>query len=146
MCNLVDPAGYQDFPHIAPDNIEKRTGVLLGYHTIAEDDVKSGKHLFHAGQILYSKIRPNLSKAIMVDFGGLCRADMYPVDTKEDTRFLWYYMLSNEFLQQASRAGFRLVLLKINQKEFSEVMVRMTSHEEQQAIVIILDDIFEKGQ
>ncbi len=144
MSNLVDPAGYQDFPHIAPDNIEKRTGVLLEYHTIAEDGVKSGKHLFHAGQILYSKIRPYLSKIVMVDFDGLCSADMYPVNAKEDTRYLWYYMLSDEFLEQASNAGSRSVLPKINQKELSKVMVRMTSLEEQQAIVIILDNIFEK--
>ena len=144
MSNLVDPAGYQDFPHIAPDNIEKRTGVLLEYHTIAEDGVNSGKHLFHAGQILYSKIRPNLSKIVMVDFDGLCSADMYPVNAKEDTRYLWYYMLSDEFLEQASNAGSRSVLPKINQKELSKVMVRMTSLEEQQAIVIILDNIFEK--
>lgn len=49
---------YQSFPHIAPDNIEKKTGVLLEYHTIAEDGVTSGKHRFYSGQILYSKIRP----------------------------------------------------------------------------------------
>ena len=59
--NLVEPSNYLEFPHIAPDNIEKRTGILLDYHTIAEDGVKSGKHRFYAGQILYSKIRPYLS-------------------------------------------------------------------------------------
>lgn len=42
--NLVEPSNYLEFPHIAPDNIEKRTGILLDYHTIAEDGVKSGKH------------------------------------------------------------------------------------------------------
>ena len=74
--NLVEPSNYLEFPHIAPDNIEKRTGILLDYHTIAEDGVKSGKHRFYAGQILYSKIRPYLSKVVMVDFDGLCSADM----------------------------------------------------------------------
>ena len=144
--NLVDPADYQDFPHIAPDNIEKKTGILLEYHTIAEDGVKSGKHLFHAGQILYSKIRPYLSKVIIVNFDGLCSADMYPVNAKENARYLWYYLLSDEFLEQASNAGSRSVLPKINQKELSKVMVRITSLEEQQAIAIILDDIFKNEQ
>lgn len=144
--NLVNPADYQDFPHIAPDNIEKNTGVLLEYHTIAEDGVKSGKHLFHVGQILYSKIRPYLSKVVIVDFDGLCSADMYPIDAKENARYLWYYMLSDEFLEQASSAGSRSVLPKINQKELSKVMVRITSLDEQQAIAIILDDIFKKEQ
>lgn len=86
--NLVEPSNYLEFPHIAPDNIEKRTGILLDYHTIAEDGVKSGKHRFYAGQILYSKIRPYLSKVVMVDFDGLCSADMYPIEAKENTKYL----------------------------------------------------------
>ena len=142
--NLVDVAEYQDFPHIAPDNIEKKTGVLLEYHTVAEDKVKSGKHRFYAGQILYSKIRPYLSKVIVVDFDGVCSADMYPIEAKENTRFLWYQMLSNEFLDKASNSGSRSVLPKINQKELSIISMRICSLPEQQEIVRILDTVLEK--
>lgn len=87
--NLVDPKKTPNCPHIAPDNIEKRTGRLLAYRTIAEDGVTSGKHRFFAGQILYSKIRPYLSKVIIIDFDGLCSADMYPINAKQDTKYLW---------------------------------------------------------
>ena len=139
--NLVEPSNYLEFPHIAPDNIEKRTGILLDYHTIAEDGVKSGKHRFYAGQILYSKIRPYLSKVVMVDFDGLCSADMYPIEAKENTKYLLYYMLSDMFLEQASSAGSRSVLPKINQKELSAIKVRITSAEEQEEVVRILDYI-----
>ena len=139
--NLVDPSAYLEYPHIAPDNIEKRTGILLDYHTIAEDGVKSGKHRFYAGQILYSKIRPYLSKVVMVDFDGLCSADMYPIEAKENTKYLLYYMLSDMFLEQASSAGSRSVLPKINQKELSAIKVRITSAEEQEEVVRILDYI-----
>ena len=142
--NLVDVAEYQDFPHIAPDNIEKKTGVLLEYHTVAEDKVKSGKHRFYAGQILYSKIRPYLSKVVVVDFDGVCSADMYPIEAKGDTRFLWYQMLSNEFLDRASNSGSRSVLPKINQKELSIIPIRICSLSEQQEIVRILDTVLEK--
>ena len=145
--NLVDPTDYQDCPHIAPDNIEKKTGVLLEYHTIAEDGVTSGKHRFYPGQILYSKIRPYLSKVVVVDFNGLCSADMYPIEANQDPRCLWYYMLSEEFLEQASSAGSRSVLPKINQKELSAVMVNISSNVEEQAeIVRILDSLFAKEQ
>lgn len=137
--NLVEPSNYLEFPHIAPDNIEKRTGILRDYHTIAEDGVKSGKHRFYAGQILYSKIRPYLSKVVMVDFDGLCSADMYPIEAKENTKYLLYYMLSDMFLEQASSAGSRSVLPKINQKELSAIKVRITSDEEQKEVVRILD-------
>lgn len=137
--NLVEPSNYLEFPHIAPDNIEKRTGILLDYHTIAEDGVKSGKHRFYAGQILYSKIRPYLSKVVMVDFDGLCSADMYPIEAKENTKYLLYYMLSDMFLEQASSAGSRSVLPKINQKELSAIKVQITTVEEQKEVVRILD-------
>lgn len=140
--NLVEPKEYQDFPHIAPDNIEKRTGRLLQYNTIAEDGVKSGKHRFYSGQILYSKIRPYLSKVVMVNFDGLCSADMYPIEAKEDAKYLWYYMLSDEFLEQASTAGSRSVLPKINQKELAKLIVNIPSIEEQEEIVKILDKLF----
>ena len=145
--NLVDPAEYQSFPHIAPDNIEKKTGVLLEYHTIAEDGVTSGKHCFYSGQILYSKIRPYLSKAVVVDFDGLCSADMYPIEAYQNARCLWYYMLSDEFLLQASTAGSRSVLPKINQKELSALTVHLpTNDREQEEIARILDELFDKEQ
>lgn len=139
--NLVQPSEYQNFPHIAPDNIEKRTGVLLHYNTIAEDKVTSGKHRFYPGQILYSKIRPYLSKVVMVDFDGLCSADMYPIEAKENTRYLWYYMLSDDFLEQAASAGSRSVLPKINQKELSKLYVNIPDIDEQEEVVKILDKI-----
>lgn len=145
--NLVNPLDFPDLPHIAPDNIEKKTGVLLEYHTVSEDGVTSGKHRFYPGQILYSKIRPYLSKVVVVDFNGLCSADMYPIEAEENARCLWYYMLSEEFLEQASSAGSRSVLPKINQKELSALTVVLpTLKDEQEEIVRILDDVFAKEQ
>ena len=144
--NLVDPKDYLTYPHIAPDNIEKRSGLLLDYRTIEEDGVTSGKHRFYAGQILYSKIRPYLSKVVIVDFDGLCSADMYPIEAKGDTKYLWYYMLSDEFLEQASSAGSRSVLPKINQKELSRLTVKIPTLPEQNEIVRILDNLLEKEE
>jgi type I restriction enzyme S subunit len=76
--NLVPPAEFPNHPHVAPDNIEKGKGRLLECRTVRQDEVKSGNHRFSSGQISYSKIRPNLSKAAIVNFEGLCSADMYP--------------------------------------------------------------------
>lgn len=141
--NLVNPNDFLDYPHIAPDNIEKRTGKLLEYRTIEQDKVKSDKHRFYAGQILYSKIRPYLSKVVIIDFDGLCSADMYPIETELDTKFLWYYMLSDDFVMYASSAGSRSVLPKINQKELSEILTIVPPFREQQEIVRLLDNLLE---
>lgn len=45
------------------------------------------------------------------------------------------------FLEQASSAGSRSVLPKINQKELSAIKVQITSDEEQEEVVRILDYI-----
>ena len=147
--NIVDPKDYQDFPHIAPDNIEKKTGRLLEYHTIAEDKVTSEKHKFFAGQILYSKLRPYLSKVVMIDFDGLCSSDMYPIEAgvNMNVKYLWYLMLSYDFLQQASMAMSGITLPRIGQKELSMIKMHITTHlDEQLEIVRILDKLLSKEQ
>ncbi len=85
--NLVKPDEFLDFTHLAPDNIEKGNGVLLPCRTVREDKVASSNHRFYPGQIVYSKIRPNLAKVVVVDFDGLCSADMYPINALIDARY-----------------------------------------------------------
>ena len=77
----------------------------------------------------------------MVDFDGLCSADMYPIEARQNTRYLFYYMLSNAFLEQASSAGSRSVLPKINQKELSRLKVSIPTIDEQAEVVKRLDKI-----
>ena len=100
--NMIhDFNGYEDYPHIGIDSIEKETGRLSGYRTVAEDGVISGKYLFTDKHIIYSKIRPNLNKVAMPDFVGICSADAYPILVKERIcvkEYLGYTMRSQYFL------------------------------------------------
>lgn len=133
--NMVSPNEYPDLPHIAPDSIEKGTGKLLRYRTISEDGVFSPKHYFYPGHILYSKIRPKLSKAVLIDFEGLCSADMYPIKSHIDTEYLFYYMLSNPFLEQATKKDNRVKMPKINQEDLNDILVPIPPLKEQRLIV-----------
>jgi type I restriction enzyme, S subunit len=141
--NLVSPENYSDYPHIAPDNIEKGSGKLLDFKTIQEDKVFSPKHLFYPGQILYSKIRPYLSKCLLINFQGLCSADMYPINSDIDTTYLFRYILSNIFLKLINKAsGSRVVLPKANQKQVYSIPVPIAPFQEQKEIVRRIEFLF----
>jgi type I restriction enzyme, S subunit len=139
--NLVKPSNFLDLPHLAPDNIEKSTGVLLPCATVREDKVISSNHRFYPGQIIYSKIRPNLAKVVVVDFEGLCSADMYPIDPLIDTSYLHRYMLADAFLVQAVKTDTRVAMPKINQLELNAISVPVPPLAEQQRIVAKVDQL-----
>lgn len=145
--NLVDPNSFSDYFLIAPDNIEVNTGRLINRPLVSEINPKSGKHLFDKGVIIYSKIRPYLNKLIIADFIGLCSADMYPIDKTvyTETKFIFYYMLSNEFLSYSTTAGERSVLPKINQKGLKEIPFPLPPLQEQQEIVRRVECLFAKA-
>jgi len=137
--NLVDPSGYASSPHIAPNHIESGTGRLLPYATVAEDGVTSAKHLFRSGHIIYSKIRPYLAKAVLVDFDGLCSADCYPVGTPMVASFLHRWMITSTFTEATSKSQGRTVLPKINQKALATMDVPVAPLNEQRRIVAKID-------
>jgi type I restriction enzyme S subunit len=139
--NLVDPAKYQNYPHVAPDNIESRTGRLLPYDTIKNSAVFSAKHLFFTGCILYSKIRPALAKVVTVDFDGLCSADMYPIRPFIDRQYLQKYMLSDAFVCQSIAEDTRVAMPKINQAALAKIFVALPPLAEQHRIVAKVDEL-----
>jgi type I restriction enzyme, S subunit len=97
---------------------EKPSSWILPYRTIKEDKVISPKHRFRPGQLIYSKIRPYLRKAMIASFEGACSADMYPLSPKEhvSNRFLLYWLISEQFAGFTIDHQGRTVLPKINQE------------------------------
>lgn len=138
--NLVPPTFYLEYPQISPENIAKNTGKLLSYSTVEDSGIISGNHLFYKGQIIYSKIRPNLNKAIIAPFDGLCSADMYPIEAKINSKYLLYAMLSRHFVEQVTLImQDRVKMPKINQDELGNVGVYIVPDIEQKEIVLYLD-------
>lgn len=152
--NLVEPDEYSDYPQVSPENIEKGSGKLLPCKTVSEVGIISGNHLFFKGQILYSKIRPKLNKITIAPFDGLCSADMYPIETRQNKLFVFYAMLSDVLLAQVSMiTEDRVKMPKINQDELGNTWFALPSIDEQDEIVryligkcVEIDDLIQKKE
>lgn len=142
--SLVDPTRpeFARLPHIAPDSIEKGSGRLLGYRTAREDGVTSGKYRFEAGDVLYSKIRPNLNKVALVDLAGVCSADMYALDVDRNLatpEYVAYVLRSQDFLDYATSLSNRANIPKLNREQLLRFDLHLPPVSEQRRIAAILD-------
>lgn len=140
--NLVSPQNYGAYLHLAPDNIEKFSGKLFDCNTVADDKIKSPNHLFFKGQLIYSKIRPALRKAVIAPFDGLCSADMYPLNVFCKTEFLLLYILSDIFTYQVLANETRVKMPKTNQEELKKVLIPLPPLAEQERIAAKIKDAF----
>ena len=141
----VDPkeSRYRDLPHVNGENIESGTGRLLAVRSAAEDRMTSGKYLFEAGVVLYSKLRPYLKKAAIADFRGLCSADMYPILPKPDKltlSFLLQIFLSEPFTTYAESESQRARMPKLNRDQLLAYSAPLPPLEEQRRIGGVLKE------
>ena len=144
-CKMInDFQEYMAYPHIGIDSIEKDTGNLIGYRTILEDNVISGKYLFSSQHILYSKIRPNLNKVALPNFNGLCSADAYPILPKKDVCNRWYLafvLRSKYFLDYILQFSSRTNLPKVNKKEIAGFSFPLPPLELQNKFAVFVEKI-----
>ena len=142
----IDPKEepYRSMPLVAPNHIEQNTGRLIGIETAKDQNAISGKYLFQPGDVVYSKIRPNLCKAFIAEFDGLCSADMYalrPLPDRIMTRFLLSILLGEHFTSFARTRCVRTGIPKLNRQELSEYELPLPTIEDQKQISSYLEAI-----
>lgn len=141
---VTDYEKYANYPHVGIDSIEKNTGRLFGYRTIAEDKVISGKYLFTPKHIIYSKIRPNLNKVAMPDFEGLCSADAYPILPNENIClriYLGCVMRSEFFLEYILPFSRRANMPKVNKEQLSGFVLPIPNIDLQQQFAAFVEQV-----
>jgi len=139
----VDPKLPQisALPLYAPNHIECRTGRLLGLETAAEQGAISGKYPVKRGEIVYSKIRPALRKAMLAPQDGLCSADMYALRPicNNDAKFILYAMLSDGFSVAAELVSDRVAMPKVNRDTLADLLLPTAPVAVQKSVARYLD-------
>lgn len=135
---LVDPTtdAHSGRQHIGIDRIESATGRLLPTQTAEQDAVTSAKFLFGPEDVVLSKIRPNLRKAVFPRQEGLASADAYPLRPAAGVRpeVLLEVLLSDEFTAAAVARSGRTKMPKINRTELFSIEVPVIDVERQDEV------------
>ena len=144
----VDPKQdpYREMILVAPNHIESNTGRLVAQESAESQGAESGKYLCLPGDVVYSKIRPALRKASLVDMSCLCSADMYPLRVRHslDNRFLLWTILSEPFSRFAIMESQRVAMPKINRESLNELRLLLPPLEEQGKISVQIDKEVER--
>ena len=139
----VDPEiePYSSMLLVAPNHIESGTGRLLAKETAANQGAISGKYLCSAGEVIYSKIRPALAKAVLAPEDCLCSADMYPMRStgRLRSRYLLLVLLSSQFTAWSVLEADRVAMPKVNRETLNDLRLPIPPLNEQDAIADFLE-------
>lgn len=142
---MVDPK-VGDVMHdvlIAPNHVERNTGRLLAIETADAQGADSSKYRVKSGQIVYSKIRPTLNKAVTAPCDCLCSADMYPISFDSDrvsNRYALYQMLSRPIHDYVTERSMRVKMPKVNREELADLPWLLPPFDVQEAISDEIDE------
>ena len=144
-CTNVDT---KDIPETAwildLEDIEKDTGKILQKLTLKERNSASTKHLFHKGQILYSKLRPYLNKVVLADDDGFCTSEILPLNFNGYIlpEYAKCYMMSPTFLRYANHCSYGVKMPRLGTLDGKEAVLTMPPINEQKRIADKVSQLF----
>ena len=138
----VDPTRVPDALYVGLEHIEKDSGRLLEHGSAA--DVRSTKTVFHAGDVLYGKLRPYLNKVCIPDFDGICSTDIlvFPRQSHLDNHFLKYRLLSSDFVQFANIHVGGVQHPRVHFNQLAQFRMALPPLPEQRRIVARIEELF----
>lgn len=131
------------FNYVGLESIQGHTGKLLAYQHTPGAEIKSTKNVFHAGEILYGKLRPYLNKVHLAGTDGICSTDIYvlrPIKRQAHPLFAANFLRSPPVLAVVSNAMAGANLPRIGQDSLLAIPMPVPPLAEQERIVKLLDE------
>ena len=118
------------------EDIEKDTGKLLAKKRMKDAASKSEKHIFYAGNVLYSKLRPYLNKAIIADEDGYCTSEILAFDFGQiNNEYAQIYLMSPFFVDCAMSDAYGVKMPRLGSAQGNAAFMPIPPLPEQKRIV-----------
>lgn len=137
-----EPGGDgDDHRYLSLEHIEAHTGRLLGHGSSGE--VKSAKNVYAAGDVLYGKLRPYLSKVARPDTPGVCSTDIlvFKPSAHLENGYLSALLQSHAVTAHAMKHAKGINLPRVSPKALGAFEAPVPPLPEQRRIVARLDAV-----
>lgn len=137
----VEPNGFRAVPYLSLEHIESSTTRILGRGK--SSDARSTKSVFHAGDVLYGKLRPYLNKVAVPDFDGICSTDIlvFPKSPCVESKFLMWFLTQPAVVSFANHNSSGIQLPRTSFAKLAELEFPVPPYAEQQRIVAKLETL-----
>lgn len=142
----VDPAHVPCARYIGLEHIEANSMRLIGEGVAS--DVTSTKSVFHAGDVLYGKLRPYLNKITRPSFDGICSTDILVFTQRDnlDSGFLAYFLNQASFVEAAHHGSAGVELPRASWKDLANIPFPLPPLDQQRLIAALIGQIKAKQQ
>ena len=143
----ITPAAADARPYVGLEHLAQGRPALLGWSPAGS--ATSAKTVFRAGDVLFGKLRPNLRKAAVAPFDGLCSTDILPLfgNNGLDTPYLLQLAQWSRLQQHAVATASGTKMPRTSWKQLGDFAFSLPPLPEQRKIAAILssvDDAIEK--
>ena len=128
------------------EDIEKDSGKIIAFHSFEKRKSESTKHIFHKGDLLYSKLRPYLNKVVIAPKDGFCTSEILPLNFNGVllNKFAQKLLMSPFFLSTVNMLTYGVKMPRLGTDDAKEIFIPLPSLFEQQRIVAKIEELFAK--
>ena len=141
-CKNAEPNEIEEEDWILDlEDIEKDSGKILALKTKKQIDVKSTKHVFIKGNVLYSKLRPYLNKCVIAPKNGFCTSEILPLDFGEHiyNKYAQLYLMSPFFVDYTNSLSFGVKMPRLGTEDGKKALFPLPPLAEQKRIVAAIE-------
>ena len=137
----VRPTLNDKRPYVALEHLAQGMPTILGWHE--SNEASSDKTVFHMGDVLFGKLRPNLRKAALAPFDGICSTDIIPLYCGDDLdeRYLVQLVHWHPFKRYAMATSSGTKMPRTSWKQLRKFTFQLPPLDEQCKTIAILSSV-----